>query len=120
MLRFEERVLTWEAREGEVEVRTDKATYTAGHLIITAGPWAAALLAVLSLPLAVERNVMYWFRPGDPAAFTPARFPIYIYEYQQNAFIYGFPQVGPDGVKVAHHHSGEVLHARHHPPGGHP
>ena len=107
MLRFEERVLTWEAREGEVEVRTDKATYTAGHLIITAGPWAAALLADLGLPLAVERNVMYWFRPGDPAAFTPARFPIYIYEYQQNAFIYGFPQVGRDGVKVAHHHSGE-------------
>jgi len=107
VLRFEECVLTWQAREDEVEVRTDNATYSAGHLIITAGPWAAAVLADLGLPLAVERNVMYWFNPRDAAAFAPGRFPIYIYEYQQDAFIYGFPQVGRDGVKVAHHHSGE-------------
>ena len=107
VLQFEEQVVSWEAHEGGVEVRTDKATYAAGHLIITAGPWAAAVLADLGLPLRVERNVMYWFRPDDPHAFQPGRFPIYIYEYQPDAFIYGFPQVEPDGVKVAHHHSGE-------------
>jgi sarcosine oxidase len=107
VLRFEERVLAWEARDDDVEVRTDQGTYTASHLIITAGPWAAAVLSDLGLPLAVERNVMYWFRPCDPAAFSPGRFPVYIYEYRQDAFIYGFPQVGRDGVKVAHHHSGE-------------
>jgi sarcosine oxidase len=107
VLRFEERVRSWTASSGGVEVRTDAASYSAGHLIITAGPWAAAVLAGLGLPLAVERNVMYWFAPADPAIFAPDRFPIYIYEYQRNAFIYGFPQVERDGVKVAHHHSGE-------------
>lgn len=103
----EERVLTWEARDGRVEVRTDRATYSGDHLVVTAGPWAGTALLELGLPLAVERNVMYWFRPPDPAPFSPDRFPIYIYEYQRDAFIYGFPQLRRDGVKVAHDHSGE-------------
>ena len=107
VLRFEERVLSWGADDDGVTVRTDRDTYTAGRLIITAGPWAGAVLAELRLPLAVERNVMYWFNPSDASAFLPDRFPIYIYEYERNAFIYGFPQVGRDGVKVAHHHSGQ-------------
>jgi len=108
VLRFEERVLAWEARHSGVEVRTDRGVYKAGHLVITAGPWAGAALADLGLPLTVERNVMYWFDPRAPGLFSTDRFPIYIYEYARDAFIYGFPQVGRDGVKVAHHHSGEV------------
>ena len=43
-LHFEERVLSWDARGDGVEVRTDKGAYTAGHLVITAGPWASAAL----------------------------------------------------------------------------
>lgn len=107
-LHMEERVLTWQARDGHVEVRTDRATYTGDHLVVTAGPWAGTALADLGLPLAVERNVMYWFQPPDPTPFLPDRLPVYIYEYQRDAFIYGFPQLRRDGVKVAHHHSGEL------------
>lgn len=80
-LHLEERVLTWEARDGRVEVRTDRATYSGDHLVVTAGPWAGTALLELGLPLAVERNVMYWFQPPDPAPFSPDRFPIYIYEF---------------------------------------
>lgn len=107
VLRLEERVLTWQARDDGVEVRTDKSTYTADRLIVTAGPWASSVLADLGLPLLVERNVMYWFDPEDATPFGADRFPIYIYEYRKDAFIYGFPLVRRDGVKVAHHHSGE-------------
>jgi sarcosine oxidase len=107
VLKFEERVQGWQARDGQVEVRTDRGVYGASHLIITAGPWAGAVLGDLGLPLTVERNVMYWFDPREPGMFTPDRCPVYIYEYDSDAFIYGFPQVGRDGVKVAHHHSGE-------------
>jgi sarcosine oxidase len=106
VLQFEERVLAWTAHDNRVEVKTEHGTYEAEHLIITAGPWAGAVLAQLGLPLAVERNVMYWFAPREPGLFTPDRFPVYIYEYDPDAFIYGFPQVDRDGVKVAHHHSG--------------
>lgn len=107
-LNTEERVLGWEAEDGVVRVETDKAHYAADHLIITAGPWAGAVLRDFGLPLQVERNVMYWFQPADAAPFMPDRLPVYIYEYRPEAFIYGFPQVGRDGAKVAHHHSGEL------------
>lgn len=106
-IRTGERVLSWHPRNGGVEVRTDRGLYAADRLVVTAGPWAGEVLAALALPLAVERNVMYWFQPADPAPFAPNRMPIYIYEYRKDAFIYGFPQVGGEGVKVAHHHSGE-------------
>lgn len=108
VLNMEERVLSWAADEASVRVQTDKNDYTAEHLVITAGPWAGKVLTDLGLPLQVERNVMYWFQPADPALFQPDRLPVYIYEYRRGAFIYGFPQVGKDGAKVAHHHSGDL------------
>ncbi|MDQ7843805.1 MAG: N-methyl-L-tryptophan oxidase [Armatimonadota bacterium] len=107
-LRTEERVLAWHPRDGGVEVETDRGVYGGDHLVVTAGPWAAQVLTDLGLPLQVERNVMYWFQPADPALFAPHRLPVYIYEYRREAFIYGFPRLGDDGVKVAHHHSGEI------------
>lgn len=107
-LHFEEPVLRWAVQGDRVEVATGRATYSAGALVITAGPWAPQLLKELGLPLVVERNVMFWFRPArDAELFAPARFPIYIYEYRLGAFFYGFPALPPEGVKVAHHHSGE-------------
>jgi sarcosine oxidase len=107
-LRFAERVGRWDAAGSNVRVQTDRGSYDAGRLIITAGPWAAQVLADLGLPLNVERNVMYWLRPMRHAgAFGPERFPVYILEYAPGAFVYGFPAFGDDGVKIAHHHSGE-------------
>jgi sarcosine oxidase len=107
-LRFEERVVRWGASGAGVSVQTDRGRYTAGGLVITAGPWAAQVVPELGLPLIVERNVMFWFRPlRNAGLFGPDRFPIYILEYAPGAFIYGFPAFGDDGVKIAHHHSGE-------------
>lgn len=107
-LHFEEQVVHWTAAADHVEVTTARGSYAADRLIVTAGPWAGHVLDALGLPLTVERNVMYWFRPkADAAGFSPERFPIYIYEYRRGGFFYGFPALGADGVKVAHHHSGE-------------
>lgn len=108
VLRFEEPVVSWRAGATHIEVTTARALYTADHLVITPGPWTTQVLHDLELPLTVERNVMYWFRPArDEMAFAPDRFPIYVCEYQRGAFFYGFPALRRDGVKVAHHHSGE-------------
>lgn len=106
-LHFDEPVVRWTADGGRVEVVTAARTFAASRLVVTAGPWAPQILGTLGLPLAVERNVMYWFAPlRTPAAFGPERFPIYICEYRKDAFFYGFPAVLGDGIKVAHHHSG--------------
>lgn len=103
-LRFAEAVHSWQARDGSVSVTTGRGTYTAGRIIISAGPWVPQLLAELGLPLVVERQVLHWFAPeGGVAPFLPDRFPIYIWEEDGGMQFYGFPhQEGPPGgVKVA-------------------
>jgi len=105
-LRFEEPVQQWRAMTDHVEVMSSRTTYMADHLVITAGPWAADVIYDLSLPLRVERNVQFWFRPLADVDFSPERVPIYLWEHQLGAFFYGFPALSSAGVKVARHHSG--------------
>ena len=105
-LHFGEPVIGWDALAGGegVRVATAQGSYEAARLVITPGPWAPDLLARLDLPLEVERQVMYWFDPvGGDAAFSPAQFPIYIWETESDVTIYGFPASdgSGSGAKVA-------------------
>ena len=104
----DEPVLSWSAGAGQVEVRTAAGRYRAAHLIVAAGAWAREFLPRLDLPLVVQRQTLFWFRPAAHAAhFLPERFPIFIWEDEPGRFIYGFPELG-DGVKIARHQEGET------------
>jgi sarcosine oxidase len=84
-------------------VVTDSATYSAGHVIVTAGAWTPQLLGdVYRKVLRVCQQTMYWFAPEDGNDFAPGRFPIFIWRHgpAEDDHFYGFPVVG-DGVKVA-------------------
>ena len=106
-LRWQEPVATWRATSDSVEVETPQRTYVAGNLVLCTGPWMAELLPGLGVPLTVERNVLYWFRPTtDVTLFAPDKFPVFIIEYEPGKLFYGFPTLGDDGVKVARHHTG--------------
>ena len=111
-LRVEERVLDWKADAGGVTVRTTAGTYSAAHLVITAGPWAPEILAGLGLPLRVTRQVLYWFEPQDAIElYGKDRMPVYLFEAENNQpLVYGFPWTGTaeEGVKVAVHGSDDV------------
>ena len=61
-LKFEEKVQSWSALADRVEVRTERSVFEAGHLVITAGPWANEALRGL-VPLRVTRQVMAWLDP---------------------------------------------------------
>jgi sarcosine oxidase len=75
------------------------------RLAICAGPWSGALLAELALPLRVERNVQFWFRP-EPGTCTPHDTPAFLLDRAgRPAPVYGIPDLG-DGVKFAFHGSG--------------
>jgi sarcosine oxidase len=111
-LHFEEPALAWEAAPSgdRVRVTTARGSYEAGRLIVAPGAWAPALLADLGLPLAAERQVLYWFEPaGSAELFKPDRFPIWIWEVGPELDLYGFPaQPGPPGgVKVAFYRTGD-------------
>jgi sarcosine oxidase len=106
-LRFDERVLNWKAHGSSVEVATDRSAYHAAKLVLSAGSWLKEL--VPELPLAVERQVLFWFASSQPELFAPHRCPIHLWEYTPGKYFYGFPDLG-NGVKVAGHHEGEMTH----------
>jgi sarcosine oxidase len=106
-LRYNEPVLGWEPEDSGVRVHTAAGSYTAGKLLLAAGPWIQSLLPELTLQLTVERQVLYWFEPrSQTASFRAPVCPIHIWEYAPGRFFYGFPELG-GGVKVALHHQGE-------------
>jgi sarcosine oxidase len=105
-LHFNESVRKWEPLGKCVRIFTESDFYTGNHLVLSPGAWMNSLLPEPKLPLTVERQVLFWFKPGSHMElFQPARLPIFIRQYASDKFFYGFPDLG-DGVKVAFHHQG--------------
>ncbi len=90
-----------------VGVTTASATYTASRVILSAGAWMRRLMGALGvdLPLQPLRSHEIYFHPGDPASYTPERFPTYIgHLYSEfGAATYGIANVGGAGVKIGLH-----------------
>jgi sarcosine oxidase len=105
-IRRNEKVLGFEENSNGVTVRTDKDTYTADRLIVSAGAWLPQLIArQYAQPLKVRRQVLFWFAPKGPIApFELGKFPIHIWEIQgRPQAIYGFPAIdgANGGIKIA-------------------
>ncbi len=105
VLRTDETVKGWSATPGRVEVETDRDTYTASHLVITAGSWASDFLGDLGIRFEVVRKSLYWFEADSPVYHVDNGAPGFIIESPTGNF-YGFPQISPLGVKVAEHTGG--------------
>jgi sarcosine oxidase len=107
-VRSNEAMLSWRAVGDGVEVTTSAGTYRAARLVLTVGAWAGKVFRELALPFVVQRNVLYWFDPSrNVSHFSPARFPVFIHELNDELAFYGFPDTG-DGMKLALHHHGET------------
>ena len=110
-VRAEEPVRSWQVAGNGVEVTTDRATYHAARLVVTAGAWATKLLADLGVPLTVMRQVLLWFGVADdPARFRRDRFPIFLADVPEGPF-YGLPAIDRFGLKVARHYGAPELAA---------
>jgi sarcosine oxidase len=107
-IRTEETVVRWSAGRGGVSVTTDKGTYAAKKLVVTAGPWAGRVLSGLGLPLRVLRIPQLWFEAGPEWEETRGT-PCFAFA-RPDGFIYGFPRLPGAGVKAAEYHpdGGEV------------
>jgi sarcosine oxidase len=98
-------VQRWVSGPSAVRLETDQGSLECGTVVLAAGPWMNGLLGGL-LPLEVERQVMFWFRPATGAHLGPERMPVFIWEWEPDRFFYGLPDLGR-GVKIAGHHEGQ-------------
>lgn len=105
-LHYDEPVRRWAPDGAGVRVETDRGSYRAGRLVITAGPWAGALLANLGVPLAVWRIVHVHFRPDDEARFGLGRCPWAMWEVPEGVYA-SFTALPGHGVKFGRHDIGE-------------
>lgn len=92
--------------DGEgVVVHTDRATYRADRLIVTAGAWTPQLLQSLGVNLTVRRKPLLWYRTTTSDYRIESGFPVWLFETPGGIF-YGFPELDARGVKAAEHTSG--------------
>lgn len=105
-LRFGASITGWDAVGDGVEVVADGETIVADRLVVAAGAWTSKLLGE-RFPLRPVRRVVAYFGCADAAAFTPKRFPIYVWAFGAGDAIYGFPETSPGrGSKVGFHYRG--------------
>jgi len=79
-------------------VQTDRGTYEAHSLVITASPWASQLLPDVAQTAVPERQVLGWFQPSEPGLSAPERFPVFNLRVSEGRY-YGFP-----GFKIGRYH----------------
>jgi sarcosine oxidase len=108
VLRTQERVIRYSVEGDSVRVETDRDTYLANRLIITAGPWASQLLGKLGVPLQVVRKPLFWFPAAEPHFQRAMGNSTFFFDLPEGQF-YGFPALGSDVIKVAEHTGGEPV-----------
>jgi sarcosine oxidase len=100
-------VTGWRSEGRDAVVETDRGDFRTGRLVLAPGAWAAGLLRLPGVPLAVLRKSLFWYRPRPEAAehFTPNKLPCFAFDTAEG-FFYGFPAIDGRGVKVAEHTGG--------------
>jgi sarcosine oxidase len=101
-LHVNERAAGFSTRAHDVMVETDNDRYAAKSLVVAAGPWLPELVnESLARCFRVYRQLQFWFAPENES-FRPDLFPVFIWELSgRKQAIYGFPDIGGAGVKIA-------------------
>jgi sarcosine oxidase len=98
--RWNSPVVRWRPRsDGKIVVSTATREYVAGSLVLTAGAWLSHLVPELRLPLEVEQQTVYWFRPHERPRVSYRSMPAFVWYNARGGYYYGTPDVG-EGVKI--------------------
>ena len=103
------RVKDMSVHDNGVTIKTDKETFTADSLVVTAGAWAGSLLSELGLqlPLSPVRKTFAWFE-ADDNLYHHKEFPAFSFETGIGLY-YGFPSINGSGLKVGRHDGGNAI-----------
>ena len=100
-----------EVREagGVYELVTERGTFRAERLILTADAWTNELLEQLWRPinLTVTQEQVHYYASRDVEAFRPDRFPVWIWMGVPS--FYGFPVFGEEGAKIGEDVGGDEV-----------
>jgi sarcosine oxidase len=108
------KVVSFLASANGVHVESERGDqFEADRLLISAGPWLPELVGgALTGMLRVTRQVLHWFEiRQNVERFSAANSPVFIWEVDRAADVYGFPQIGrrDAGIKIAHEEDGRVV-----------
>lgn len=84
--------------DGGVRVTSQKGTYEADQVVVTAGAWVRKLLPELAELAVPERQVLAWLQPTEPERFDAAAFPVFVHDTDDGHY-YGFPRHDVPGFK---------------------
>ena len=99
-LRTGVKVEGWEPEGAGVRLRLrESPDVLADRLVLTAGAWTSDLLTRPMPHLRVERQVVAWTAPDEPARFEPSRFPVFNIQVG-GGHHYGFPSLAGRGPKI--------------------
>jgi sarcosine oxidase len=105
-IRVHEPLLDWQpTADGGVVVRTERGTYSAGRLVLTAGPWMKQHVPALAPHLSTVKQAIGWFTVKRPELFSIGNFPVFILTVDEGSF-YGFPLWEHPGFKLGGPHFG--------------
>jgi sarcosine oxidase len=92
---------------GAYQVDVAGITHVARRIVLAADAWTNRLLGAFDrrLPLTVTKEQVTYFAPPDPAAFSPDRFPVWI--WMDEPSFYGIPTYGEAGPKIAQDAGGQ-------------
>ncbi len=88
------------------EVVTTKGVYTAGQVVVAAGPWLGRICTDLELPLRVQQQQVVYLKVGaDASRYMPDSMPVFIdRRATPTGEFYGFPLYDmPHAIKVGDH-----------------
>ncbi|MEQ1649526.1 MAG: N-methyl-L-tryptophan oxidase [Hyphomicrobiaceae bacterium] len=89
--------------DGGVIVTTDKTTYTAGKLILSAGAWIKEFAPEVLASVKTVKQAIGWFQTRRPEKFALGALPVFILTVEEGNF-YGFPVFEHPGFKLGGPH----------------
>ena len=107
---YDEKVINWKKIDNYYQVTTDKGQYFSEKIIFSSGAWIKNLIPKLNLPIKVERQVLFWFKPkNNEEKFNYKYLPNTGWDLDNGLEFYTQPNIENHGFKVAMHHNGKYI-----------